>query len=75
MVAAVKDLPQEILDEIEYRQWSLRTLEGVRRFQELGAKNLPSIAIEGALVFEAQIPPAEDLIAAIAAGSPVRRDT
>jgi len=65
MVAAVKGLPQNILDRIEYREWSLRTREGVARFRELKGKSLPAVAIEGKLVFEAEIPPAEILIAAI----------
>jgi len=65
MVAAVKDLPQEILDEVECREWSLRELKGVARFRELGARSLPAVAIEGKLVFEAIIPGQEELIAAI----------
>ena len=65
MVAAVEDLPQKVLDKVDYKQWSLRTREGVARFRELKAKSLPSVAIEGRLVFECIIPPAEELIAAI----------
>lgn len=65
MVAAVKDLPQEILDEVECREWSLRERTGVARFRELGARSLPAVAIEGKLVFEAIIPRREELIAAI----------
>jgi hypothetical protein len=37
----------------------------VARFRQLGAKSLPSVAIEGKLVFECNIPPADELIAAI----------
>jgi hypothetical protein len=65
MVAAVEDLPQAVLDKVDYKQWSLRTREGVARFRQLGAKSLPSVAIEGKLVFECNIPPADELIAAI----------
>lgn len=65
MVAAVEDLPQAVLDKVDYKQWSLRTREGVARFRQLGAKSLPSVAIEGKLVFESNIPPADELIAAI----------
>jgi hypothetical protein len=65
MIAAVKDLPQEVLDKIVYEEWSLRTVEGVARFKELRAKSLPALAIDGKLVFECEIPPAEELIAAI----------
>ncbi|MCX5872630.1 MAG: hypothetical protein NTY51_05250 [Deltaproteobacteria bacterium] len=65
MIAAVKGLPQEILENIDYCEWSLRTLEGVERFKELKAKSLPAVAIDGRLTYECIIPPAEDLIAAI----------
>ena len=65
MIAAVKALPREIMDRIEYRQWSLRTREGVARLRELGAKSLPALAINGILKFQAEIPPAEDIVAAI----------
>lgn len=65
MIAAVKGLPQEVLDRIEYREWSLRTRDGVARFRELAAKSLPAVAIEGRLVFESTIPPEEELIAAV----------
>ncbi len=65
MIAAVKDLPQDILNEIEYREWSLRTVEGVARFRELEAKSLPALAIDGELVFQCVIPPQEELISAI----------
>lgn len=67
MVAAVKDLPPEVWDKIDYHQWSLRTTDGVARFRELKATSLPSVAIADKLVFEANIPPAEELIAAIKA--------
>jgi hypothetical protein len=69
MVAAVKDLPQEVLEKIDYREWSLRTPEGVARFRELKAKSLPAVAIEGKLAFESMIPPGEDLVAAIESAS------
>jgi len=73
MVAAVKDLPPEVLEKIDYREWSLRTREGVARFQELKAKSLPAVAIEGKLAFESMIPPGEDLVAAIERAS-LRKD-
>ena len=50
---------------MEVREWDLRTREGVTRFKELRAKSLPTIAINGELVFEAIIPPQEELIQAI----------
>ncbi|NHM26667.1 hypothetical protein G7K71_06615 [Desulfofundulus sp. TPOSR] len=67
MAEAVKALPQEIKDMIEVHEWDMRTREGIKRFLELKAKSLPSIALDNELVFEAVIPPQEDLIAAIKA--------
>jgi hypothetical protein len=67
MLAVVKALPQDILDKIEYREWSLCSREGIARFKELGARSLPALAIEGKLVFQSEIPPVEELIAAIEA--------
>lgn len=67
MLEAVKALPQQIQNIIEVHEWDLRTREGVNRFLELKAKALPSVAIDGELVFEAIIPPQEELLAAILA--------
>lgn len=67
MAEAVKVLPPEIKAIAEIHEWDLRTREGIRRFMELKAKSLPSIALNHELVFEALIPPQEDLIAAIKA--------
>jgi hypothetical protein len=39
----------------------MRTLEGNRRFLELKAKSLPSIALDGELVYESLIPGQEEL--------------
>ncbi|MCB2188570.1 MAG: hypothetical protein KQJ78_19285 [Deltaproteobacteria bacterium] len=50
---------------MEVREWDLRTREGIARFRELKAKMLPSIAMDGALVYESLIPGQEELIAEI----------
>ena len=65
MAQSVQALPAEIQSLIDLREWDLRTREGVQRFKELRAKSLPSIALNGKLVFEAIIPPQEELIQAI----------
>ena len=65
MAESVKALPEDIQDLIEIHEWDMRTREGVARFKELRAKMLPSVALNGQLVFEANIPPQEDLIQAI----------
>lgn len=65
MLAAVADLPKEIRDKIDYREWSLRNREGIDMFRKFNARSLPSIAINGELHFESLIPTQEDLIKAI----------
>ncbi len=65
MAQSVQELPNEIQSIMEVREWDLRTREGVTRFKELRAKSLPTIALNGELVFEALIPPQEELIQAI----------
>jgi len=65
MAESVKVLPEEIQGIIEVHEWDMRTREGVQRFKELKAKSLPSVALDGKLVYEALIPMQEDLIAEI----------
>jgi len=43
----------------------MRTREGVERFRELKAKSLPTVALDGELVYESIIPMQEELIAEI----------
>ena len=65
MAESVKVLPQNIQDIIEVHEWDMRTREGVQRFRELKAKSLPSVALDGELVYESLIPMQEELIAEI----------
>lgn len=65
MAESVKVLPEDIQNLIEVREWDMRTREGVQRFRELKAKSLPSVALDGELVYEALIPMQEELIAEI----------
>jgi hypothetical protein len=65
MAESVKVLPQEIQQLIEVHEWDMRTREGVGRFKELKARSLPSVALDGELVYEALIPMQEELIAEI----------
>lgn len=62
MAESVKVLPKEIQEIIEVHEWDMRTREGVDRFRELKAKSLPSVALDGDLVYEAIIPGQEELI-------------
>jgi hypothetical protein len=65
MAESVKVLPDNIQKIIAVQKWDMRTLEGVERFRELKAKSLPSVALDGELVYESIIPMQEELIAEI----------
>ena len=65
MAESVKVLPDNIQTIIEVHEWDMRTREGVQRFRELKAKSLPSVALDGELVYESIIPMQEELIAEI----------
>ena len=62
MAESVKVLPQDIQEIIEVHEWDMRTREGVQRFRELKAKSLPTVALDGDLVYESLIPMQEELI-------------
>jgi hypothetical protein len=65
MAESVKVLPHDIQEIIEVQEWDMRTREGVARFRELKAKSLPSVALDGELIYESIIPMQEELIAEI----------
>ena len=65
MVEAVKVLPKEIQDAIEVSLWNVKELQGIKRKKELGARAVPSIAINGEVVFQSGIPQHEELMEAI----------
>ena len=62
MAESVKVLPQDIQEIIEVHEWDMRTREGVQRFRELKAKSLPSVALDGELVYESLIPMQEEMV-------------
>ena len=61
MAKAVKALPEDIQKIVDVYEWDMRTREGILRFRELKAKSLPSIALDGDLVYESLIPMQEEL--------------
>jgi hypothetical protein len=65
MAESVKVLPADIQEIIDVHEWDMRTREGVQRFRELKAKSLPSVALDGDLVWESLIPMQEELITEI----------
>lgn len=62
MAESVKVLPDDIQKIINVQEWDMRTRKGVERFRELKAKSLPSVAMDGELVYESLIPMQEELI-------------
>ena len=70
MMEAIAALPQEIQDVIEYKEWSIKNKEGIGKFIEMKGKVLPTIAIQGDLLFESIIPQYEELIDAMAERAP-----
>ena len=62
MAESVKVLPDNIQKIIKVQEWDMRTREGVARFKDLKARSLPSIALDGELVYESIIPMQEELI-------------
>ncbi|MGB9802858.1 hypothetical protein [Desulfofundulus sp.] len=65
MAEAVRALPQEIQDGIEVLIWNVKSLEGINRKLELGARVIPAIALNNEVVYESTIPSQDELIAAI----------
>jgi hypothetical protein len=60
MMESIAALPADVQDMIEYQEWSIKNKAGV----------LPTICIEGDLVFESIIPQYEELIDEMAKRAP-----
>ena len=70
MMESLAALPDDVQEMIDYREWSIKTKEGVKRFTDLKGKVLPTICIEGDLVFQSLIPQYEELIDELAKRAP-----
>ena len=70
MMESIAALPDEVQEMIEYKEFSVKTQKGIGKFMELKGKVLPSICIEGDLVFESIIPQYEELIDAMEERAP-----
>jgi hypothetical protein len=62
MMESIAAMPKEIQEIIEYKEWSIKNKDGIGKFLERKGKVLPTICIEGDLVFESIIPQYEELI-------------
>ncbi len=70
MMESIAALPTDVQEMIEYQEWSIKNKTGVGKFMELKGKVLPTICIEGDLVFESIIPQYEELIDEMAKRAP-----
>jgi len=67
MVEAVKKVVPEFEGIVEWREHSIKQLDAVTFMSALMVKNLPTICIDGKIVFVSKIPPRQELITAIQA--------
>ncbi len=70
MMESIAALPTDVQEMIVYKEWSIKNKDGIGKFLELKGKVLPTICIEGDLVFESIIPQYEELIDEMAARAP-----
>ena len=70
MMESIAAMPPDVQEMIEYKEWSIKTKSGIGKFLELNGKVLPTICIEGDLVFESIIPQYEELIDELAKRAP-----
>jgi hypothetical protein len=70
MMESLAGMPDDVQEMIEYKEWSIKGNEGIGKFIELKGKVLPTICIEGDLVFESIIPQYEELIDELAKRAP-----
>lgn len=62
-------LPAEVRTFIEYKEWSIKTTEGVHMFVERGGKVIPTLCINGRRTHESVIPTLDELYEALARGA------
>ena len=70
MMEAMAALPKDIQEMIEYTEWFIKSKEGFAKFLELKGRVLPTVYIQGDLIFQCKIPQYEELIDAMAARAP-----
>ncbi len=65
MVEAVKRIAPHFEGVVEWREHAIKKMEAVSFMSSLMVKNIPTICIDGKIVFVSKIPPGKELIAAI----------
>ncbi len=69
MLELLTELPPEVQEVIAYREWSLKTREGIAAYDERGGRVIPTLCIDGRRVFESLIPTFEELYQALLAAA------
>jgi hypothetical protein len=77
MVDVLNTLPAEVKDFIEYKEWSIKTPEGIQMFMARKGKVLPTLCINEACLYESIIPTLDELYATLisSAKSDYQRET
>jgi hypothetical protein len=70
MMESIAALPGDVQEMIVYKEWSIKNKDSVGKFIEMKGRVLPTICIEGDLVFESIIPQYEELIDEMAKRAP-----
>ncbi|OFY61892.1 MAG: hypothetical protein A2Y71_05970 [Bacteroidetes bacterium RBG_13_42_15] len=65
MVEAVKNIAPHFEGIVEWREHAIKKMESVTFMNSLMVKNIPTICIDGKIAFVSQIPPKNELVAAI----------
>jgi uroporphyrinogen decarboxylase len=61
MLEAVKRACEPFGDKVEYFERSVKTPEGVEFMVAIGASNIPTLCIDGEIVFVSNIPPVNEI--------------
>lgn len=65
MVAAVQKATADLGDQVEVTEHKVKVMEGVEMMVKLGVKNIPTICIDGVVTFVSNIPPVNEIQAAV----------
>ncbi len=66
MMESIAALPNDVQEMVLYKEWSIKSKDGIAMFTKLKGKVLPTVCIEEDLVFQSIIPQYEELIDALA---------
>ncbi len=65
MLEAVKRACEPFGDKVQFIERSIKTNEGIEFMTAIGASNIPTLCIDGEITFVSNIPPVNDIKAAI----------